>query len=516
MFQACAEEAHKGLRPLSEPPTCIPGRRRLGRAGEADQGNFLGVVAEREEQAILAARELKARWQEPAGLPEMKDLYETLRKTPSTATVLVNVGDVEDAAPNLDKSLHATYHYPFQMHASIGPSCAVPDVSNGQATIWSGTQGPYPLRDALAQLLGLSPANVRVIYVEASGCYGHNGADDAAADAALLSQALGKPVRVQWMRHDEHGWEPFGPAMVMEVRGGLDAQGNVVAWDYAVWSPTHVGRPFGGQAGTLLAGQLVGAPRAKTLFLGGERNAKHTYVFKNDRVVLHSLTASPLRPSALRGLGGLPNTFANESFMDELAAAAGVDPTEFRLRHLTDPRAIAVLQTVAQRASWKSRPSPQAGAGESALATGWGLAFVQYETENAYVATVAEVEVNRTSGEVRVKRVVLAHDCGLIINPDGLKNQIEGNAIQATSRALKEEVKFSRSGVTSLDWSSYPILTFPEVPEEVDITLLNRPDMPALGAGEPASCPIPAAIANAIFDATGARVRAMPFTPDRV
>ncbi len=479
------------------------------------RGNFIGVVADGEEQAIRAARELKATWQEPAGLPEMNDLYETLRRTPSAAKVLVHIGDVEAAFRTVTKSLHATYHYPFQMHASIGPSCAVADVRDGQAMIWSGTQGPYPLRGSIAQLLGLSPANVRVIFVEASGCYGHNGADDAAADAAFLSQAVGKPVRVQWMRHDEHGWEPFGPAMVMDVRGSLDAQEKVVAWDYAVWSPTHVGRPFGGQAGTLLAGQLVGAPAAKTLFFGGERNAKHTYVFKNDRVVLYSLATSPLRPSALRGLGGVPNTFANESFMDELAAAAGADPIEFRLGHLTDPRAIAVLQTVAQRVGWKSRPSPPTGA-RGSRATGHGVAFVQYETENAYVATVAEVEVNRTSGEVRVKRVVVAHDCGLIINPDGLKNQIEGNVIQAISRALVEEVKFSRSGVTSLDWRSYPILTFREVPENVDIVLINRPDKPALGAGEPASCPIPAAIANAIFDATGARVRTMPFTPDRV
>jgi CO/xanthine dehydrogenase Mo-binding subunit len=248
---------------------------------------------------------------------------------------------------------------------------------------------------------------------------------------------------------------------------------------------------------------------------GGDRNARHNYAFKNNRVVVRWLSQSALRPSALRGLGGLPNSFANESFIDELAAAAKTDPIQFRLRHLTDPRAIAVLEAVAQGARWQSRPSPSPGGGSSRVAKGRGAAFAQYEAEYAYVATVAEVEVDRPTGKVRVTRAFVAHDCGLIINPDGVKNQIEGNVIQAASRALKEEVVFDRSGVTSLDWRSYPIITFSEVPE-VEISLINRPDKPPLGAGEPASCPIPAAIANAIFDATGARVRTIPFTPDRI
>ena len=356
---------------------------------------------------------------------------------------------------------------------------------------------------------------VRVIYVEGSGCYGHDGADDAAADAALLSQAVGKPVRVQWMRHDEHGWEPKGPAMVMEVHGGLDAKGNVIAWDYSAWTPTHSTRP-GGQVGNLLAGQLVGAPAARRGISGGDRNARHTYVFKNDRVVVRWLATSPLRSSALRGLGSPSNTFANESFMDELAAAAGADPVEFRLRHLSDPRSIAVIETVAKRAGWVSRPSPKKDAGASGLATGRGIAFVQYERTEAYVAVAVEVEVNRESGQVRIRRVVVAHDCGLIVNPDGVRNQIEGNVIQSISRTLKEEVTFNRSRVTSLDWTTYPILTFPEVPEAIEIDLINRPDQPAVGAGEPTTCPIPAAIANAVFDATETRLRAIPFTPDRV
>ncbi len=479
------------------------------------KGNFVGVVAESEEQAIRAARELKVAWQEPSNLPETKDLHEMLRKTPSTPRELAKSGDVEAALASATKLLKATYRWPFQSHGSIGPSCGVADVRNGGATIWSGTQGAHQLRPTIAQLLGLSPENVRVIFVEASGCYGHNGADDAAADAALLSQAVGKPVRVQWMRHDEHGWEPKGPAMVMDVRAGLDAQGNVVAWDYAVWTPTHNSRPSG-QAASLLAGQLAGAPWGRTVQAGGDRNAKHTYRFENDRVIVHWLNTSPLRPSALRGLGAPQNTFANESFMDELAVAAGADPIDFRLRHLTDPRSRAVLEAVAKRANWKSGPSPQKVAGHQGLAIGRGVSFVRYRTTDAYVSAIAEVEVNRANGQVRVTRVTVAHDCGLIINPDGLANQIEGNVIQAISRTLKEEVKFDRSRVTSLDWNSYPILTFPEVPDDIEIELINRPDQPAMGAGEPTTCAIPAAIANAIFDATGVRLRTIPFTPERV
>jgi CO/xanthine dehydrogenase Mo-binding subunit len=353
-----------------------------------------------------------------------------------------------------------------------------------------------------------------VVFVEASGCYGHNGADDAAADAALLAHAVGKPVRVQWMRHDEHCWEPLGPAMVMDLRGGVDSQGNVVAWDYQVWTPTHSSRP-NSSAGSLLAGSLTEMPTGKPNQSGADRNANHTYNFQNNRVMVHWLNSSPIRASALRGLGSPQNTFANESFMDELATGAGVDPLEFRLCHLSDPRAKAVLEAAGKLAGWKNHPSPQkAGQGETAR-SGRGVAFVQYDRTEAYVAAVAEVEVNQADGQVRVKRVVVAHDCGLIINPDGLRNQIEGNVIQATSRSLKEEVKFDSSIVTSLDWTAYPILRFPEIPE-VLVELINRPDQPAVGAGEATTSAIPAAIANAIFDATGARLRTIPFTPDRV
>jgi CO/xanthine dehydrogenase Mo-binding subunit len=475
--------------------------------------NFVGVVAEREEQAIEAAHALKVEWTPGPALPDASSLHRRIREAKTTDRVLKSVGDVEAALAASAKTLHATYEWPLQMHASIGPSCAVADVRGAEATIWSASQGVFLLRDAIGQLLGLAPDKIRVVFVEAAGCYGHNGADDAAADAALLSQAAGKPVRVQWMRHDEHGWEPKGPAMVMEVRGGLDARGGVGAWDYGVWTPTHSTRPAG-QAGNTLAGQLIGRT-ARNGFTGGDRNAQSTYVFPHQRVAVHWLDALPLRVSALRGLGGPQNTFANESFIDELAAAAGADPVEYRLRHLEDPRAVAVLEAAAKAAGWQAGPAGRRRT-NGPIATGRGVAYAQYESKDAYVAMVADVEVTRATGAVRVTDVFVAHDCGQIVNPDGVRNQIEGNVIQTISRTLKEAVAFDRGGVTSLDWGSYPILTFPEVPERIEIVLIDRPHEPSLGAGEPAACPVPAAIANALFDATGARLRTVPFTADRV
>ena len=478
------------------------------------KGNFVGVVCEREEQAIRAARELKLTWQDAQNLPPQSELFPTLQKLPANDRQLAATGDIQSVLAAASKTLEAKYYWPFQLHASIGPSCGVADVRDGQATIWSGTQGAHQLRPTIAHLLGISPANVRVVFFEASGCYGHNGADDAAADAAILSQAVGKPVRVQWMRQEEHAWEPKGPAMVTEVRGGLDHQGNVVAWDYQVWTPTHSNRP-NGNGSSLLAGELVGVASAARNQSGGDRNAYHTYTIQNSRVLVHWLSSSPLRPSALRALGSPHNSFANESFMDELAAAAGADPVEFRLRHLSDARAIAVIKAAAQGAGWKAGPSPRQDGLGTGVKSGRGVAFVQYERTDAYVAAVAEVEVNPSDGQVRVRRVVVAHDCGLIINPNGLRNQIEGNVIQAVSRTLKEEVKFDRAKVTSTDWSSYPILTFPEI-LDVEIELINRIDQPPVGAGEATTSPIAPAIANAIFDATGVRLRTVPFTPDRV
>src|SRR4030095_5831563 len=337
------------------------------------KGNFVGVVCEREENAIRGARELKVAWQDARALPAMSELSDALRKIPSNDRSAADAGDVETALSGAAKTFKAIYQWPYQLHASMGPSCAVADVKSNEATIWAATQGAPQLRPTIAQLLGLNASNVRVIYVEAAGCYGHNAADDAAGDAALLSQATGKPVRVQWMRQDEHGWEPLGPAMVMEVRGGLDPQGNVVAWNFEGWTPTHSSRP-NGSAGSLLAGSLTGMSSGKPNQSGAERNANHNYDFKNNRVMVHWLNSSPLRASALRGLGSPQNTFANESFMDELASATGADPVEFRLRHLSDTRARAVLEAVAKRADWSNRKSPQG----ARLRSGHAVAFGHY------------------------------------------------------------------------------------------------------------------------------------------
>jgi CO/xanthine dehydrogenase Mo-binding subunit len=365
----------------------------------------------------------------------------------------------------------------------------------------------------LAQLLNLPVENIHLIYMEGAGSYGQNGADDVAADAVILSQVVGKPVRVQWMREDEFIWEPKSPAMVMEVYGGLDEHGNVVAWDYHVWSPSHVARArFAGQLVTaqLLSGQP--APQARFSF-GAERNAPTNYAFPVQRVTVHYLKDSLLRASSFRSLGGCENTFANESFIDELAAAAGVDPLEYRLRYLNESRERDVLKAAAEKADWESHPSPRNDT--SQVVEGRGVAFTRYENDQALVVCIAEVQVDKNSGIVQVKRIIVAHDCGLIINPDGVKNQIEGNVIQSLSRALKEEVKFNEMRITSKDWETYPILTFSEVPE-IEIVLINRPDQPAMGAGEPSTVTTAVAVANAIFDATGVRLRRIPFTPERV
>jgi nicotinate dehydrogenase subunit B len=479
------------------------------------RGNFIGVVAEREEQAIQAAKQLKVEWQETAGYPRMGDLFAALRGQPTEDSVLVKQGDLDKTFAGAAQQMHATYYQPYHAHASLGPSCAVAAVNGDEVTVWASTQGPYPLRGALAELLNLPVENVHLIHVEGAGCYGQNGSDDAAADAVILAQAVGRPVRVQWTRKDEFLWEPKSPAMVMEVHGGLDSQGNVVAWDYHVWSPSHARRPrFAGQ---LVTAQLISggpAPQARFSF-GAERNAPTNYAFPAQRVTVHYVPNSFLRVSSFRSLGGSMNTFANESFIDELAAEAGVDPVEYRLRYLADPRERAVLNAAAEKAGWDPRPSPRTH--ETALpeGEGHGVAFARYENDQAIVACIAEVQVEKSTGVVRVKRIVVAHDCGLIINPDGVKNQIEGNVIQSLSRALKEEVQFDELRITSVDWHTYPILTFSEVPE-VEIVLINRPDQPAIGAGEPSTVTTAAAVANAIFDATGVRLRQIPFTPERV
>ncbi len=480
------------------------------------RGNFVAVIAEREDQAVRAAQQLRLEWDEPPTLPRPEALFDRLRADIARDDVLRAEGDPEAGLRHAARTLRAVYSLPYAAHASIGPACAVADASGETITVWSNTQGTHPLRGALVELLGLPPERIRVCHMEGAGAYGQTGADDAAAHAAVLSQAVGRPVRVQWSRETEFLWEPKAAAMQMEVRGGLDAAGNVVAWDYHLYTPSHSARPR--LARQLLAAQWMERqpPPVPARYSGGDRNALSRYTFPNQRVTVHWARVSPLRVSSFRSLGGAGNTFANECFIDELAAAAGADPVAYRLRYLDDPRSQAVLKAAAERAGWDPRPAPRLAPRSAAgLAEGRGVAFARYKYTEAYVATVAEVAVDSASGALRVQRLVVAHDCGLIINPDGLRNQIEGNTIQSLSRAIKEEVRFDEVRQTSRDWETYPILTFSEVPE-VEIVLINRPDQPALGAGEPASITTAPAVANAIFDAVGVRVRQLPLTSDRI
>ena len=461
------------------------------------EGDILAVVATSEWNAVRAAQQLAVTWKPGPELPVYADLWDTVRKTPGADRVLIESGDVDGTIKSAARTLTARYEWPFQSHGSIGPSCAVADVRAHRAEIWSATQGVFPLRGAIAELLGLAPKAVRVRYAEGSGCYGHNGADDAAAFAAVISQAVHAPVRVQYMRGDETAHDPKGPAMVHEYRGALAPDGSIAAWDAHVWTPTHSGRPDGKAANTL-PGILRGAAAAAVTFVGGDRDAPNNYAIPAQRVTITDQKTAVLRQSALRGLGGTQNTFANESFIDELAHLAAADPFAFRLRHLRDARARAVLEAL--RADYRR---------------GRGVAFVRYENTQALVAAVADVSVDRRSGAVRINQLWIAHDCGLIVNPDGLRNQIEGNAIQAASRALKEEVRFDPQHVTSVDWASYPILRFEEIPD-VMIRTIDRAQERILGAGEATTTVIAPAIANAVFAQTGARLRRVPFTPDAV
>ena len=492
----------------------LPGVIRVVR-----KGTFVGVVAEREEQAVRAAKAVNAKWAATPVLPDAADLYASFKSLATTERVVGATGDAAAALQSASRPVRATYRWPFQLHASIGPSCAVADVRGDGATVYSATQGAHQLVTPIAALLGMSSDKVRVVFTEGSGCYGHNGADDVAADAALLSQAVGRPVRVQWSREDEHAWEPEGPAMLFEMAGAVGGDGTIAAWTYDAWTPTHGARPTRDPA-TLVAGTLVAGKAAAGEFFsgGGERNARTTYSLPNERVTSHPVPSFPIRTSSLRGLGSPQNSFANESFIDELASAAGIDPIELRRRHLSDPRALAVIDAAAKRAGWTPRAKApvRSGSASAQIRKGRGFAYVQYDRTEAYVAAVVDVDVRPDTGSVRVRRVCVAHDCGLIVNPDGLRNQIEGNVVQAISRTLKEAVRFDSTRVTGVDWTGYPILRFSEIPEAIDLELIDRPDQPSVGAGEAATSPMPAAIANAIFDATGARVRQVPFTADRV
>jgi CO/xanthine dehydrogenase Mo-binding subunit len=407
--------------------------------------------------------------------------------------------------------LKATYFWPMQSHASLGPSCAVADVRDGEATVWTASQATHRFAEVFAKMLGMPQGKVRMIYMDGAGCYGMNGHDDAAADAALLSRAVGKPVRVQWMREDEHGWDPKGPPQLLDLAGTVNPDGRIVEWRVDMWVPEATrGLPNV----PLLAPVAAGIAQMPGLSTGLLAQNAETGYDAPAAVTIHWLKDAPLRPSNIRAPGKVANSLAVEGFVDELAAAAAIDPVDMRLRSLTDPRGVEVLKRAAAMMNWQARPSPAPAAGGT-VARGRGIAYVHYKQQENYVAMGMEVAVDRASGKVRVERVVCAHDCGQMINPDGVKAQVEGCIIQTLSRALYEEVKFDRSRVTSTDWLSYPIMRFPDVPK-LDIALIDRPAEQPLGAGEAASAPVAAALANAIFDATGARVRTAPFTPERV
>jgi len=475
--------------------------------------SFLGVVAPDEWAAVCAARELKATWTEWEGLPGSDDLEHYVRESAvdHDETVASKGGDPKAAFSSAAKQLFATYAWPCQSHASLGPSCAVADVREDSATVWTASQGSYGQRAQLAKVFGMPEEKLRVIFLDGSGSYGGNGNDDVAADAFLLSREMKRPVRVQWMREDEHGWDPKGPPQVLELRGGLDAQGRIVAWDTQMWIPVTVpgNRP-------LLAADAAGIPQAHGQGSGAiSQNGDPPYAAENVRVVAHWLKQTPLRPSNLRAPGKIANVFAVEGFVDEMAAEMGVDAVEHRLRGLSDPRAIDVINRAAQMIGWQTRPSPMPRPAQGGLLVGRGFAYMRYKQAENYVATAMEVAIELETGKVAVRRVTCAHDCGLIINPDGLRNQIEGSIAQTLSRALHEEVKFDRSRVTSVNWASYPILTFSEVPP-IEVALIDRPTLPPFGAGEAATAPVAASLANAIFDATGVRLRSVPFTAARL
>ena len=477
-------------------------------------GSFLAVVARQEYQAVKAMRALAAtaRWQETVRLPDQNNVADVLLTLPSRDYAIF---ERNDSSVIGSKTIEATYTRPYQSHGSVGPSCALAQLVDDQMTVWTHTQGVFPDRQAIAEMLGMPQDKVRCIHAEGSGCYGHNGADDAAADAALIARALpGTPVRVQWMREQEHAWEPFGPAMVTKLKAALGADGKIADWNFEVWSNTHSMRPGG--AGALLAAQHMAQafkpPPPKPLPLpegGGDRNAIPLYSFPNAKVVHHFIPDMPLRISAMRSLGAYHNVFSIESFMDELALLAGADPVAFRLAHLQDARGREVIEKAAHEFGWAKdqKPAPQRG---------FGFAFARYKNLAAYCAIASEVEVNQETGRARLIRAVAAVDSGQVVNPNGLINQIEGAIVQSTSWTLYESVSFDDVRITSIDWQTYPILRFNAVPERIDVHIINRPGLPFLGSGETGQGPAAASLANAIANATGKRLRHLPLTRQRI
>jgi CO/xanthine dehydrogenase Mo-binding subunit len=477
-------------------------------------GNFLAVVAQKEFQSIKAMGALSAtaKWRETPGLPKQDDLPRILTSLPSQNSTIFERSDPSAVG---QRTIEATYTRPYQSHGSIGPSCAIAQSVDDAMTVWTHTQGVYPDRQGIAEMLRMPAASVRLIHVEGSGCYGHNGADDAAADAALIARELpGVPVRVQWTREQEHGWEPFGPAMVTKLKASLDGNGAISSWNFDVWSNTHSMRPGG--AGSMLAAQHMANPFAvpapKPIPLpegGGDRNAIPIYKFPNAHVVHHFIPSMPIRVSAMRALGAYHNVFSIESFMDELAGLAGADAIEFRLRHLDDPRGRDVIEKAAQGFGWrKGQKAPPD--------RGFGFAFARYKNLAAYCAIASEVEVDRETGRARLVRAVAAVDSGQVVNPDGLTNQIEGAILQSASWTLYEAVSFDDTRITSIDWQTYPILRFNAVPEKIEVHIINRPGLPFLGSGETGQGPAAASIANAIANATGKRLRDLPLTRKKI
>ena len=491
----------------------IPGVVKIVR-----EGSFVGVVAETEWAAIRAAQDLKVTWSTPqTHMPADRDevdRYLTETQPVMERTRPENTGDVETVFSRASKTLEATYHWPFQNHGMMNPSCAVADVRGDEATIWTPAQGPFTTRDRVATMMNVPRKNVDVRYVEASGTYGRLTADDAAEDAVLLSRAVGRPVRVQWMRDDEQVWDPKGGQHLTHVRAAIDAEGNVTAWDYEdrsmPWTESQ-GMPQ-------LAERQIGIEPTYFGNANGTGGAGAIYGFENLNIESKTIPwifaePMPLRTAALRSPGEPPRVFASESFMDEIAAELRADPVQLRLKYLAhDQRISDAVRAATEKAGWVERPSPLPRSSDRIL-RGRGIAVDQ--RGGSVPAAVAEVDVDTTTGRVTVSRVTMAYDCGLIINPDGVRNQIEGNVIQGVSRTLLEEVRFDTSGVKSVDWMSYPVLRFRDIPE-VDIVLINRPDLPAFGAAETPIVVVPAAIANAVFDATGVRYREIPLTPERI
>jgi len=475
-------------------------------------GNFLGVVAETEAaaEAVAAALRKGATWSARENLPEEDELAEWLKQQPAETAVISDKKAASHVA--VKRTIKRQYHRPYIAHGSIGPSCAMAQWDGTSVRVWTHSQGVYNLRSDLALVFKLPRENIVVEHMEGAGCYGHNGADDVALDAALLAKAVpGRPVRVQWSRADEMSHAPFGAAMTIEIEADLDANDEIVGWRHQIWGNGHTARPGRADNPTLLAASELATPFPRAISVdpapasggGSDRNSVPLYDFPAWHVEAHRLKVMPVRTSALRTLGAQGNTFAIESLLDELAFERGEDPVAFRLRHLSDPRSRAVVEAAAQRAGWK--PAKQDG-------VGYGIGFSRYKTTGAYCAAVAEVEVGE---DIRVRRLTLAVDVGEAINPDGVINQIEGGAIQATSWVLKERVRFDRTRITSSSWTDYPILRFSEVPD-VEVEVISRPEIDSVGAGEAAHGPVTAAIANAVFDALGVRLRQLPITRDRL